>query len=51
MVYMETTTILLKRTTKSRLDDIEKKPDSYDDILVRLIDFYEKFSLKWSINN
>ncbi|MCK5386806.1 MAG: hypothetical protein KAJ39_06450 [Gammaproteobacteria bacterium] len=35
---MENTTITLKRVTKSRLDDMGGKTDSYDDIVNRAID-------------
>lgn len=37
----ENTTITLKKTTKDRLDDVGRKPESYDDILVKLLDLYE----------
>lgn len=37
-----TTTIRIKRTTKRRLEEIGKKNDSFDDILNKLLDSYDK---------
>lgn len=36
------TTVQLLGSTKARLDDIGRKNDSYDDIIRRLIDFWER---------
>lgn len=38
----EYTTIWVKKTTHEKLTDIGKKPQSYDDIIIMLIDDYEK---------
>jgi len=39
---MDTVTIRVKAETKRALDEIGKKGDTYDDILQRLIKFYEE---------
>lgn len=36
------TTIWVKKTTHEKLTNIGKKPQSYDDIIIMLIDDYEK---------
>ena len=42
-----TTTIRIKRNTKRRLEDMGKKNETFDDILNKLLDFYD--SNKWII--
>ena len=37
-----TTTIRVKRNTKKRLEEIGKKNDSFDDIINKLLDNYDK---------
>jgi len=37
-----TTWIRIKRTTKTELDEIGRKPESYDDVVRRLIDHYKR---------
>lgn len=40
-----TTTVHVKQSTKERLDSLKVHPrEPYDDVIVRLIDFYEKYS-------
>ena len=36
-----TTTIRIKRNTKRRLEDMGKKNETFDDILNKLLDFYD----------
>ena len=35
------TNIQVSRTTRNRLAELGKKDDSYDDIIIRLLNFYE----------
>lgn len=35
------TNIQVSRTTRNRLVELGKKDDSYDDIIIRLLNFYE----------
>lgn len=41
-----TTTIRILRGTRKRLAELGKKTETYDDIINRLADFYEKHSRK-----
>jgi hypothetical protein len=38
---MEVVTIQLKRETRERLKDAGTKRETYDDVIVRLLDFWE----------
>jgi hypothetical protein len=38
----EVTTIPLKKSTRELLKDIGKKSETYDDVILRLIDVYKK---------
>lgn len=38
----EITSIKVKKTTRDRLADFGKKAETYDKILTKLMDFYEK---------
>ena len=42
MANKSTVTIRVKVETKKRLDEIGKKGDTYDDIIRRLLEYYEK---------
>jgi len=38
------TTVKIRRETKKMLADLGKKEDTYDDVIVRLIEFYHENS-------